>query len=116
MTGRRQYYSLGALHPGDVEGTEEFQYPIPLERLPKSLQEGNATSSKYAPYEMDDLTIPSWMGLAGDWGIRRGRSCEGGSSNICIWEKICDGKNWIMMDQMPVRKGLVSGCGTRDEG
>ncbi|KAH9977959.1 endopolyphosphatase [Lactifluus volemus] len=57
-------YRLDALHPGDVEGRPEFQYPIPLKQLPKSLREGNVTSSKMAPYEMDDLTIPSWVELA----------------------------------------------------
>ena len=57
-------HRLEALHPGDPEGSEELQYPIPLKQLPKSLREGNATSSKFAPYEMDDLTIPSWVGLA----------------------------------------------------
>jgi endopolyphosphatase len=57
-------HRLDALHPGDVEGSLEFQYPIPLKQLPKSLREGNVTSSKLAPYEMDDLTIPSWVELA----------------------------------------------------
>ncbi|KAI0003083.1 endopolyphosphatase [Russula compacta] len=56
-------HRLQALHPGDVESTGEFQYPIPLRQLPKSLREGNVTSSKFAPYRMDDLTIPSWVGL-----------------------------------------------------
>ncbi|KAI0254387.1 Metallo-dependent phosphatase-like protein [Lactifluus subvellereus] len=57
-------YRLESLHPGDVEGTSEFQYPIPLKQLPKSLRQGNVTSSKFAPYRMDDLTIPSWVELA----------------------------------------------------
>jgi endopolyphosphatase len=86
VTGERQYYlpegrlldktrkpkfkleylthGLEALHPGDPEGTAEFQYPIPIQHLPKSLREGNLTSSKFAPYGMNDLTIPSWVGLA----------------------------------------------------
>jgi len=65
VTGGRQYYRLGALHPpGNPEGTEEFQHPIPLKQLPKSLREGDVTSSKFAPYGIDDLTIPSWVGLA----------------------------------------------------
>jgi endopolyphosphatase len=59
-------HRLGALHPGDVERRDEFRYPIPLKQLPKSIREGNgtSTSSKFAPYGMEDLTIPSWVGLA----------------------------------------------------
>jgi len=57
-------YKLEALHPGYAEGTEDIQYPIPLKQLPHSLREGNKTSSKFAPYRMEDLTIPSWVGLA----------------------------------------------------
>ncbi|KAI0307327.1 endopolyphosphatase [Multifurca ochricompacta] len=59
-------YRLEALHPsGDnIEGRGEFNYPIPLKQLPKSIREGNVTSSKFVPYRMDDLTIPSWVGLA----------------------------------------------------
>jgi len=57
-------YKLEALHPGDGEGIEEIEYPIPLKQLPHSLREGNKTSSKFAPYRMKDLTIPSWVGLA----------------------------------------------------
>ena len=57
-------HRLEALHPGDVARDDEFQYPIPLKQLPRSLREGNRTSSKFAPYEMKDLTIPSWVGLA----------------------------------------------------
>jgi hypothetical protein len=56
--------------------------------------------------------------------IHRGRSYEGGSSNICTWGKNHDGNldkdktNTVMMDQKEgprgelVRKGLVPGCGT----
>ncbi len=57
-------HSLDALHPEDTKGAAEFEYPIPLKQLPKGLREGNATSSKFAPYRMEDLTIPSWVGLA----------------------------------------------------
>ena len=57
-------YRLDTLHPGDVNGTAEFEYPIPLKQLPKSLREGNVTSSKFAPYRMKDLTIRSWVWLA----------------------------------------------------
>ena len=51
-------HSLAALHP------EDEQYPIPLKQLPKSIREGNKTSSKFAPYGMEDLTIGSWVRLA----------------------------------------------------
>jgi len=48
------------LHPS--EGVER---PIPLRQLPKALQSPAVeSSSKYAPYEMEDLTIPSWIELA----------------------------------------------------
>jgi len=57
-------YSLDALHPGDMEGAGEFEYPIPLKQLPKGLREGNVTSSKFAPYRMEDLTIGSWVNVA----------------------------------------------------
>jgi endopolyphosphatase len=57
-------YRLEALYPMDLKETSKFQYPIPLKQLPKSLREGKVTSSKFAPYQMDDLTIPSWVGLA----------------------------------------------------
>ncbi|KAG6900961.1 hypothetical protein C0993_004398 [Termitomyces sp. T159_Od127] len=56
----KQWTPLGQLHPAD--GT--FRYPIPLERLPKSLRNSSVTESKYAPYSMADLTIPSWVELA----------------------------------------------------
>ena len=57
-------HKLEALYPEDVAGSEEFHYPVPLKQLPKSIREGNATSSRFAPYGMSDLTIPSWVGLA----------------------------------------------------
>jgi len=57
-------HRLEAMHPERGERTEEFQYPIPLKQLPKSIREGNGTSSKFAPYGMEDLTIRSWVGLA----------------------------------------------------
>ena len=57
-------FSLDALHPEDTQEEAEFEYPIPVKQLPQSLREGNATSSKFAPYGMDDLTITSWLGLA----------------------------------------------------
>ncbi|KAG6919426.1 hypothetical protein DXG01_006309 [Tephrocybe rancida] len=63
------------LHPAD-NGTEngngsKFQYPIPLEQLPKSLQISGVTESKFAPYSMTDLTIPAWVDLARRLGDKR---------------------------------------------
>ncbi|KAG5643953.1 hypothetical protein DXG03_009304 [Asterophora parasitica] len=52
------------LHPDDQDATSEFHYPIPLQHLPRSLREPGVTKSRYAPYELVDLTIPSWVGLA----------------------------------------------------
>jgi endopolyphosphatase len=43
---------------------ERFVYPVPLKQLPKKLRAANVTASKYAPYKMADLTIPSWLQLA----------------------------------------------------
>lgn len=57
-------HKLEALHLEDVARSEGFHYPVPLKQLPKSMREGNGTSSKFAPYGMSDLTIPSWVGLA----------------------------------------------------
>jgi len=57
-------HNLDVLYPGDTKEAAEFEYPIPLKQLPKSLREGNVTSSKFAPYRMEDLTITSWVELA----------------------------------------------------
>lgn len=51
-----------ALHPPDNE--TDFHYPLPLRNLPHSLRNETITTSKYTPYHMDDLTIPSWIQLA----------------------------------------------------
>lgn len=51
------------LHPAGTDGST-FHYPIPLKQLPKSLRNSSVTESKYAPYSMTDLTIPSWVELA----------------------------------------------------
>ncbi|KAI0347563.1 hypothetical protein BDW22DRAFT_1352033 [Trametopsis cervina] len=49
----------------DDAATVRFAYPIPLKHLPKKLRDAsaNVTKSKYAPYGMEDLTIPSWLRL-----------------------------------------------------
>jgi len=51
-----------ALHPQHNETS--FHYPVPLRNLPRSLRNSTIVKSKYAPYRMNDLTIPSWVKLA----------------------------------------------------
>jgi len=52
----------------DESAKEKFWYPIPLRHLPRSLRNGTAVGekkkSKFAPYKMEDLTIPEWLKLA----------------------------------------------------
>ncbi|KAH7914346.1 hypothetical protein BJ138DRAFT_1133448 [Hygrophoropsis aurantiaca] len=55
-------FPITSLHGGD-EGTAAMP-PIPLRNLPKGLLKTGVTESKFAPYEMKDLTIPSWIDLA----------------------------------------------------
>ncbi|KAI6003997.1 hypothetical protein EDD15DRAFT_2385097 [Pisolithus albus] len=55
-------FSLSRLHVGGR--TSDAQPLIPLENLPEELRDGGVDKSKYAPYGMDDLTIPSWVELA----------------------------------------------------
>ncbi|KAF9485346.1 hypothetical protein BDN70DRAFT_871374 [Pholiota conissans] len=58
-------YPLDLLHPETTEGAEgEFVYPVPLAYLPEPLRTPGSKKSKFAPYEMRDLTIPSWIRLA----------------------------------------------------
>ncbi|THH14677.1 hypothetical protein EW146_g5681 [Bondarzewia mesenterica] len=58
-------YALEALLPeAEADKAEEFNYPVPIRHLPESLRNGNRTQTKYAPYGMKDLTIPSWIKLA----------------------------------------------------
>lgn len=42
--------------------------PVPKHLLPKSLRDPNRTQSKFAPYELEDLTIPNWIALARELG------------------------------------------------
>ncbi|KIM90809.1 hypothetical protein PILCRDRAFT_811290 [Piloderma croceum F 1598] len=51
-----------ALHPQNNETS--YHYPVPLRNLPRSLRNTTIVKSKYAPYRMNDLTIPSWVNLA----------------------------------------------------
>jgi len=62
-------YELSSLHPTD-NGT---QAPVPMKNLPKSLREGGVTKSKFAPYGLGDLTIPSWLDLACKLGRPRAK-------------------------------------------
>ncbi|KAF8974554.1 endopolyphosphatase [Flammula alnicola] len=59
-------YALDSLHPAGTkeDAQKEFAYPVPVRHLPESLREPGVVKSKYAPYRMDDLTIPSWIRLA----------------------------------------------------
>ena len=59
-------YPLELLHPagaGPEASASEFVYPVPLPLLPESLRTPGLEKSKYAPYQMRDLTIPSWIRL-----------------------------------------------------
>lgn len=52
-------YGLSAF---DDDGSEGIPEVIPKKNIPKSLRHGQG--KKYAPYSMNDLTIPSWIELA----------------------------------------------------
>ncbi|GJE84018.1 endopolyphosphatase [Phanerochaete sordida] len=74
-------YAPQALHPPAAAGEPEagkkkdaFVYPVPLKRLPRKLRDANVTASKFAPYAMSDLTIPSWTALAHRLAKAGGRS------------------------------------------
>ncbi|TBU49566.1 Metallo-dependent phosphatase-like protein [Dichomitus squalens] len=52
----------------------KFDWPIPKRHLPRSLRNSTTTKSKkFAPYTLDDLTIPSWTGLAKRLGRNKGK-------------------------------------------
>ena len=58
-------YPVSMIHPpSDNQTGRQQQCILPLRHLPRSLQNETRTSSKYAPYRMEDLTIPSWLKLA----------------------------------------------------
>jgi len=56
-----EYVTYG-LSVFEKNGTDELREVIPRQNIPKSLRNGRG--AKYAPYELSDLTIPSWIGLA----------------------------------------------------
>jgi endopolyphosphatase len=59
-------FPLSGIHPNEeAQDTTNHRYVIPLRLLPAELrQPGMAVKLKYTPYELDDLTIPSWLDLA----------------------------------------------------
>ncbi|KAH9936952.1 Metallo-dependent phosphatase-like protein [Amylocystis lapponica] len=57
-------HPLSLVYPPISEAEPTFHYPIPLRHLPRSLRKGPVSESKYAPYGLADLTIPSWTELA----------------------------------------------------
>lgn len=61
-------YGLSAFGKNGTDGSQEV---IPSENLPKALRNGGG--AKYAPYSLEDLTIPSWIGLARKLGDRENR-------------------------------------------
>lgn len=58
-------FPLSHLHPNqEAQDIMNHQYVIPLRLLPEELRQPGAVESVYTPYELDDLTIPSWLDLA----------------------------------------------------
>lgn len=64
---------MSGLHPpreseaSAAEG-DGFHYPIPLKLLPRSLRNATTNKSKFAPYQLADLTVGSWTKLAARLG------------------------------------------------
>lgn len=58
-------FPLSNLHPDEeTQDNTTHQYVIPLRLLPEELRQPGAVESEYTPYELNDLTIPSWLDLA----------------------------------------------------
>lgn len=58
-------FPLARLHPvEEAQDITNHQYVIPLRLLPEELRQPGAVESEYTPYELNDLTIPSWLDLA----------------------------------------------------
>jgi endopolyphosphatase len=58
-------FPLSRLHPNqEAQDITNHQYVIPLRLLPEELRQPGAVESVYTPYELNDLTIPSWLDLA----------------------------------------------------
>ena len=95
-------YALRALHPPVGVAGNEFHYPVPVRHLPKKLRKGGVVTSKYAPYEMEDLTIGSWVELA---------HVLGNKENKKIRKRY---KRYMYMDG--ARKSGLMGKGHQDRG
>ena len=54
------------------KGKKGIWHPVPLKELPEPLLKRKKKSKKYFPYEMEDLTIGSWMRMA----VRLGRESK----------------------------------------
>lgn len=66
---RLEYLTFKAsmLHP--AANQTAFWYPIPLKRLPSGLRNSSSVdNTSYTPYNMEDLTIASWLQLAQELG------------------------------------------------
>ncbi|KAG2145766.1 Metallo-dependent phosphatase-like protein [Suillus clintonianus] len=58
-------FPLSRLHPDEeAQDVTDHQYVIPLRLLPEELRQPGVVESEYTPYELDDLTIPSWLDFA----------------------------------------------------
>ncbi|PIL37181.1 hypothetical protein GSI_00873 [Ganoderma sinense ZZ0214-1] len=80
-------FQTSALHPpppaGEASAAEDetevaaagkSNWPIPKRHLPRSLQNSTMTKTKkFAPYELADLTIPSWTELGTRLGRNKGK-------------------------------------------
>lgn len=74
----RERRLAGADDGGAPDSEEEKRYPIPLKELPKSLRHGKTgAKSKYAPYQLADLTIGSWLKLGRKLGDKERRKLRG---------------------------------------
>ncbi|KAG2141513.1 hypothetical protein BD769DRAFT_1650743 [Suillus cothurnatus] len=58
-------FPLSSLHPDEeAQNITNHRYVIPLRLLPEELRQPGAVESEYTPYQLNDLTIPSWLDLA----------------------------------------------------
>ena len=46
-----------------IRGSNSSDMPIPIGQLPRSVWNSTTKESRYTPYEMEDLTIRSWVEL-----------------------------------------------------
>lgn len=58
-------FPLSGIHPDEeAQDRTNHRYVIPLRLLPEELRKPGAVESEYTPYQLDDLTIPSWLDFA----------------------------------------------------